>query len=321
MNINADSGLCRNEKAMLNPKINIAIVGGDVRQGAVAGRLHEAGINVIACGISAGSSDSDSFSTCEDYKSAVKDCIAIVLPLPASTDGVYVNTQLVPEMTPIRLTALLDEGLYGDKKPIILGGKLTPAFKAYAVEKGFRVIDYYENEMLQIKNALPTAEGALEIAMRVLQITVHSSHAAVIGYGRIAKTLSKILLAMNANVTVAARKGADLAFAELCGCNTLKMSHADGKSTLCALGKGYDVIFNTVPYWVFDRDVISEMNRDTVLIDLASAPGGFDINALNDYGINVIRAASLPGKCAPVTAGKIIGDTVLNILHGEGVIA
>ncbi len=75
-----------------------------------------------------------------------------------------------------------------------------------------------------------------------------------------------------------------------------------------------------MPYWVFDRGVISEMNQDTVLIDLASAPGGFDINALKDYGINVIRAASLPGKCAPVTAGKIIGDTVLDILYDEGVI-
>lgn len=320
MNINADSGLCTNEKEILNPGINIAIVGGDVRQSAVAGRLHEAGMNVIACGIGAGRSDNDCFSACEDYKNAVKNCVAVVLPLPASTDGVYINTPLVPEMTPIRLTALLDEELYGDKKPIILGGKLTPAFKAYAVEKGFRVIDYYENEILQIKNALPTAEGALEIAMRVLQITIHSSQAAVVGYGRIAKTLSKMLLAMNANVTVAARKGADLAYAELCGCKTLKIAHTTGKSTLCALGKGYDVIFNTVPYWVFDRDVISEMNRDTVLIDLASAPGGFDINALNDYGINVIRAVSLPGKCAPVTAGKIIGDTVLNILHGEGVI-
>ena len=71
MNINADSGLCKNEKEMLPPEINIAIVGGDVRQSAVAGRLHEAEINVFAYGIGKGKSDYDCFSTCEDYKNAV----------------------------------------------------------------------------------------------------------------------------------------------------------------------------------------------------------------------------------------------------------
>ena len=148
MNINADSGLCKNEKEMLTPKINIAIVGGDVRQSAVAGRLHEAEINVIAYGIGKGKSDYDCFPTCEDYKNAVKNCVAVILPLPASTDGVYINTPLVPEMAPIRLTALLDDGLYGEKKPIILGGKLTPAFKAYAAEKGFRVIEFEEDKIV-----------------------------------------------------------------------------------------------------------------------------------------------------------------------------
>ena len=50
------------------------------------------------------------------------------------------------------------------------------------------------------------------------------------------------------------------------------------------------------------------------MIDLASKPGGVDFEAAKRLGVRVIWALSLPGKVAPITAGEIIKDTVLNIL-------
>lgn len=304
----------------MNSDIKISLIGGDCRQLAVACRLCEEGMNVRVYGIDTTCGERGDSIICSTYKEAVENADVVVLPLPSSTDGVRVSCPTMPDAEQVRLKSLLDAGLYQDKKPLIVGGKLTPSFKEKAKELGFKVIDYYENEILQIKNALPTAEGALEIAMRDLPITIHSCRAAVTGYGRIAKTLSRMLLAMKAHVTVAARKGSDLAYASLDGCETLKISYESGENSLSKLCVGYDVIFNTVPYWIFDRSVLEKMSKSTLLVELASAPGGFDISALNDNGIIVQRAASLPGKCAPISAGRIIGDTILEIMRAEGVI-
>ena len=60
------------------------------------------------------------------------------------------------------------------------------------------------------------------------------------------------------------------------------------------------------------------MDKRTVMIDLASAPGGIDIHAAKEHGLKVIWALSLPGKHSPYTAGKIIAQTIIQILKEEG---
>ena len=83
-----------------------------------------------------------------------------------------------------------------------------------------------------------------------------------------------------------------------------------------ALADGKQVIFNTVPHWLFTEEVLQRISKDTLLIDLASAPGGVDAQAAGALGISVIFALSLPGKYAPETAGEIIAQTVLSALQG-----
>ena len=122
---------------------------------------------------------------------------------------------------------------------------------------------------------------------------------------------------MGARVTVAARKQQDLEHAAACGCHTV---HLTGQDALKRFAKSASIIFNTVPYWLFSDAVLADMSKSTLIIDLASAPGGVDGNAANAYGIRVIWALSLPGKYAPVTAGEIIGETVMNFGRGEGIL-
>ena len=54
-----------------------------------------------------------------------------------------------------------------------------------------------------------------------------------------------------------------------------------------------------------------------LLLDLASAPGGFDHDWAKQHGYHVIWALSLPGKTAPVTAGRIISDSIRYMLNEE----
>ena len=83
------------------------------------------------------------------------------------------------------------------------------------------------------------------------------------------------------------------------------------------MARGYDVIFNTVPFWLFGRDFLEKVDSETVLIELASAPGGIDVCAAKELRSNVLWAASLPGKYAPQSAGLLIASCVEDILKRE----
>ena len=83
------------------------------------------------------------------------------------------------------------------------------------------------------------------------------------------------------------------------------------------ISKGYDVIFNTVPYWLFDAAFLNAVDKKTLLIDLASAPGGIDITEAKRLRSKVLWAASLPGKYAPESAGALICDCVRDIIKTE----
>ena len=158
-------------------------------------------------------------------------------------------------------------------------------------------------------NEAPTAEGAIELAISETPITIRSSKCLVLGYGKVGKVLAHSLQALGAKTYVAARKYADLAFIESHGCNPLTM-----RETSTRLGE-FDIIFNTIPALILDADELSKIPGSTLIIDLASKPGGVDFEIAKKLGLRVIWALSLPGRIAPVTAGIIIKDTITNILR------
>ena len=81
---------------------------------------------------------------------------------------------------------------------ILFGGCLDESIRQLAEARGVVAANYYENESLCVKNAIPTAEGALAIAMNELPITLNGAKACVLGYGRIGKVLARLLKAMGA---------------------------------------------------------------------------------------------------------------------------
>ncbi|MBQ8356793.1 MAG: NAD(P)-binding domain-containing protein [Clostridia bacterium] len=291
----------------------IAILGGDTRQISLCERLLAENIGVHTFGLPS-EKLSAGIHCFDDWHEAIKGVHAVVLPLPASPDGRRIHLPLATGEEP-PLIAELFAGL-GNRIPVA-GGKFSPALKLLAEEQGVRLYDYFECEELQVKNALPTAEGAVSILMREVPRTVSGLPVAVTGYGRVAKALIRLLLAMNATVTVTARKKEDIASAAKQGCKTVLLT--DQKS-LKDLSKGQAVVFNTVPYWLFDDEVLADMDKSILIIDLASAPGGVDANAAAAYGIRVIWALSLPGKYAPITAGEIIAESVLAYFKKEGIL-
>ena len=148
--------------------------------------------------------------------------------------------------------------------------------------------------------------------MEELPITLHGARVLVIGYGRLGRALAPRLSALGARVSVAARKYAALAWAESFNWGTERIGQLAG--WLC----GYDLVVNTVPAPVLGEAELEELKPDCLVIDLASKPGGVDFAAAARLGRKVVWALSLPGKTAPVTAGRAIQTAIYNILSELG---
>ena len=294
-------------------KIKLAILGGDRRQLALAEWMLGRELDTV-CFALPGEMLPKGARLAKSLDNALEDADAVILPLPVSGDGITLKCPLSDEKNPVELKEILNRC----QNRLVLGGNCSPSVKSEASRRGVTLIDYFDFEELKVRNSVLTSEGAISVAMNELDIALCDSRSAVIGYGRIAKTLAPMLKSLGSRVTVAARKSTDLAWAAAYGFNTLKIGVTrDGLSTLTALSDGYDVIFNTVPYWLFDEALLSVLSKNTLIIDLASAPGGVEPNAARRLGTRVITALSIPGKYAPVSAGRLIGEYVYSVLEKE----
>lgn len=277
------------------------MLGGDQRQLYAAHEMLKNKYNAVVYGLKTDSS----IQQAQSLPEAMEDAKLVILPLPFTTDNVRLFCPLCDK--DILLTDIIENV---QKDMIVAGGKMSDAFLLMLKQKGAFPFDYYKSERFAIHNAIPTAEGALAIAMNELKTTVNGAKCAILGYGRIGKILAKTLKKLDADVTVYARKDEVLAWAEAEGCKTYKFED------LCETVSKNSVIFNTVPALVLTREVLDNIDENAVIIDLASSPGGVDNEYAKLIGIKVIFALSLPGKVAPVTAGKIIADTVLSYYKG-----
>ena len=286
----------------------ILICGGDLRQINVANELSACGYKVDAYGFADASQLASSIKLHENHNAALDGTDIIVLPLPYSVDGRNVNMPMCAEK--LDTEALLDK-LNGNQ--VVIAGKADDRLRNISSARGIRMADYYEREELTVLNVIPTVEGALQIAMEETAITIHGSRCLVMGYGRIGKVLAKSLSALGADVTTCARSHSDLAWIKV---NSVKgIPTAEIKDIIAA----QDIIFNTIPSIVLDEEVLKLINSDALIIDLASKPGGVDFEKANRLGKRVIWALSLPGKIAPITAGRIISDTIINLIDELGV--
>ena len=131
------------------------------------------------------------------------------------------------------------------------------------------------------------------------------------GWGRIGKILSLRLSALGARVTVAARHSGDRAMAAALGLSALSFGALEGE-----MGD-FDFIVNTVPARVISDAMLCLAPAGTLLLELASPPGGFDRNLAENIGLKTVAAPGLPGKCAPYTAAELLRDTVYDIIKEQ----
>ena len=283
----------------------IALIGGDQRQLVCAKGLQDDGYAVQIYAAAEGG-----YAPGAPRAERLEDCAAgaaaVILGTPFSRDGKWINISRGD--CAVSFSALC-ELLAPDG--LILGGMLTDGAAELAGRYGVRTRDYFDCEEVAVLNAVPTAEGALGAAMELLPVTLCGARTGVIGYGRIGRALAVRLRALGSRVTAVARRAEQRALCVSDGIDAV------GFPEIGEL-KGYDVIFNTVPEPVIGERELGLIGGSPI-IELASAPGGIDLAAAKEKGCRVIHAPALPGRTAPVTAGRIIKASVARILGEEGI--
>ncbi|BCG58313.1 dipicolinate synthase subunit A [Paenibacillus sp. URB8-2] len=176
---------------------------------------------------------------------------------------------------------------------------------------GLELIELFERDDVAIYNSIPTAEGAVMLAIQHTDITIHGSTCMVLGLGRIGMTLARTLKGLGAGVKAGVNKPEVYARAWEMGFNAFYTT--DLKSQV----NDVHIIFNTIPSLVITQDIIACISKETLIIDLASRPGGTDFHFAEEHGIKALLALGLPGIVAPKTAGHILGRTITKLLLQE----
>lgn len=274
--------------------------GGDERQLYAADKLKKMGYETAAAGF-------EKYDGAVPYKAESEENAylydAVVLPLPITRDGENINAPFSENKISIKsLSEFVGKG------KSVFGGKMSDDIKKLFSEN--KIYDCYSREDFQLLNAVPTAEGIAEIALRELPITVNGATVVVFGFGRTGKAIGELFKAMGADVIIGARRASVLAEAEKRGFKAVNISDDFD------IPEKIRMAVNTVPAEILSEKHLKQL-KGCLYAEAASAPYGTDLEKARAVGVNVILASGLPGKIAPESAGEIIAKTIINTVKED----
>lgn len=281
---------------------HIGIIGGDLRIIKLTQMLSEENYMIHIYGLDKYDFKNERILRCKTLEEIIYDCNYIISAIPFSRDGIYINAPFSTKQ--IKIDDLIEK----ITTKTLIAGAINSDIKQ---KTDVKIIDLMDMEDLTILNILPTVEGALQIAMEETEFTIHDSKCLVLGFGRLGKLLTKVLKDLGANVFCMARKESDLAWIKAYRYISIHLNNLEKN----LIKNKYDIIFNTIPVVILDEDKLRHIkDKGTLIIDLASNPGGVDFKKAEEYNIKAIKALGLPGKVAPITAAKYIKQILKKII-------
>ena len=217
----------------------------------------------------------------------------IILPIPTSRDGVHIGGSDV---------RVFEAVAGADRETLVVGYGIPEDVRCELKNRGCSVCDSLYDEEFLGENARLTALGTLGVILNTEARSPEDMKIGIVGYGRIGKQLTRILMYLGAEITVfTSRESVRL---ELCECGVeAKMSLAD--SRLSSL----DLLINTAPARIFDTSEGGMFPSSLRVIDLASG--------VNFPGIGTVeKYPSLPARRFPSSAGRAWFMSVRRYLLG-----
>ena len=282
----------------------ITLIGGDLRSVKLAQLLEKDGNVITTYGLEKANEllENSKISIENNLEIAIEKSDIIIAPVPFSKNGEDIMTNFSDKK--IKIEELLKN--YNDK--VIFAGNIASDIFEKLNKHYKNVYDLMKLEELVILNTIATAEGAIDAIIQNTDTIIHGSKVLILGFGRVAKTVAYKLKGLDASITCAARKKADLAWIKTYGYNVLNINFIKEN-----VGE-FDIIINTVPQVIVKEDELKNMKKNVLLVDLASKPGGFDFEVADRLHIKYVWALALPGKVAPLTSARFIKDFIYDVI-------
>lgn len=273
-----------------------AIIGGDLRLVELANILGKENNEIYTYGIekSEDLKENKRINICQNLKQALEKAEKIISAIPFSTDGIKINTPF--SNNEIKIQELADQ----IKGKTLIAGNIKEDILEELKSMNIKVIDVMKNEELAILNTIATAEGTIKIIIENTKINIQNSKILILGYGRVGKTLSYKLKGLSAKVTCASNNKEESAWIQANNYEYLQLEQI--KDNI----EDFDIIINTIPHEVLKKEELQNVKKDSLLIDLASQPGGIDKKEAQKQGLNLLIALGLPGKTSPLSTAKYI---------------
>lgn len=195
-----------------------------------------------------------------------------------------------------------------EKGSILFGRLADSSVKAYLSDKEIKHFCFFEDEAFVVKNAYITAEGALSYIIQNTEETIRQMPILVLGFGRVGKSMSKLLKDNYAVVSVATEDETEYALASILSDKVYKLTE------LPETISQYKAIVNTIPQIILKGETLKLISKDCFILDIASKPGGVDYEQAEKLMLKTMHALGIPGKTSPKTAGLYLKESVLKRL-------
>ena len=161
-----------------------AVIGGDLRNVKLAEAIRSDGNQVSLFGFRKASFGSN-LAEAGDLESAIGGSDIVIGPLPCTNDNESLNA-------PFHDSKIHIDKVFKTmkKNQLFIAGRISDRILEMAQSYDIHTIDIL-NGRDGVLNAIPTAEGAIQIAMEELPVTLNGSSALILGYGRLGKVLAK----------------------------------------------------------------------------------------------------------------------------------
>ncbi|MCM3745956.1 dipicolinate synthase subunit DpsA [Paenibacillus pasadenensis] len=284
--------------------VQVLLIGGDARQLEVIRRLSELNASLTVSGFDGLRTLPGDISNSELREELFDKADAVILPAVGTDDAGLIPAAFSDS------ELLLTDGMFSriPKYGTVYAGMARPYLKELCQKHGIALVELFERDDVAILNSIPTAEGAVKMAIEHTDITLHGSACMVLGLGRTGLTLVRTLLALGAQVYAGVHRPEHYARAAEMGAKPFYTRDLQDYAA------NIDLLFNTIPTMIVTAQMIAGMPSRAVIIDLASKPGGTDFRFAEKRGLKAILAPGLPGIVAPVTAGRIIADCVTQLI-------
>lgn len=284
--------------------IQVTLIGGDARQLEVIQKFSELDAAVTLIGFDNLQNKYTGITMTGLSADALRKTDAVVLPVVGTddngvVDSIFSTTELI--LTDEHIAAL-------PKHATVYTGMAKGYLKKLCLKHNIQLVELLERDDVAIYNSIPTAEGALMMAIQNTDITIHGSCCMVLGLGRTGLTMARTLKGLGADVKVGIRKPEHFARAWEMGFTPFYLTELAQQVT------NIDLLFNTIPTMIVTAQIIANIPHRAVIIDLASKPGGTDFRYAEKRGVKALLAPGLPGIVAPKTAGRILATAISQLI-------